>query len=446
MLTRSYGSLLFSSPRIPDVQYRQTTVYSLVKELSVEIPDFQRELRQTHVDTIQSVFQNNPSIIIENVIKFGTVSRIDNNRPKLYILDGQHRFQALRNIVESEQNQNGTVSSLQVMYVLRYCKNRIDMENYYKRINRNTPLDDFVTRLFDDIEDINPDDVTDNDVTTESAGIIYQKFYEFIKGSYGLQQTHFLSDTINCNSPHIHLNTFMKKWIQSTEHLCIRSFQDMKNLFLKVNSDVESYYKGKIHEIEINRRCGRNVPGIILNYEIEYNNIMNKHKKCIDTYRIKHQKLVSHDIFPPFFLGTSSNILIIMRQSQNPLTDKLQIRVPKWDEKSRNKEEIKRIVLLNYANGNEVMPCACCAKEISRYASDKYEQCDFGHIIAKRHGGSFSVDNLRPVCSRCNGRMRSINMDDYIEQIRNEDGSVSMLNIHDGNNGDDEQVEQEHYL
>ena len=445
MLTRSYGSLLFSSPRIPDVQYRQTTVYSLVKELSVEIPDFQRELRQTHVDTIQSVFQNNPSIIIENVIKFGTVSRIDNNRPKLYILDGQHRFQALRNIVESEQNQNGTVSSLQVMYVLRYCKNRIDMENYYKRINRNTPLDDFVTRLFDDIEDINPDDVTDNDVTTESAGIIYQKFYEFIKGSY----VKYISNSESCRSPHIHLTTFMKQWTQSTDHIRFRSFQDMKNLFLKVNSEVESHYAEKLREIEINTRSGRRVTKNMKNYQTEYNIIADKHTDCIDAYRRKHRnQIVTHDIFPPFFLGTSSNALIQLRMVANPMTDSLSIRVPKWETmKASDVEEVKKAVLNAYANGERVMPCACCGKEIvghaSGHATERYEQCEFGHIIAERHGGSFSVDNLRPVCRSCNGRMSSINMDDYIEQIRNEDGSVSMLNIHDNNNGDEE---QEHYL
>ena len=52
--------------------------------------------------------------------------------------------------------------------------------------------------------------------------------------------------------------------------------------------------------------------------------------------------------------------------------------------------------------------CFCCNSAIT------YSNHQSGHIVSDRHGGSTSVDNLRPVCASCNKNMGSANMYEYM--------------------------------
>jgi hypothetical protein len=39
-----------------------------------------------------------------------------------------------------------------------------------------------------------------------------------------------------------------------------------------------------------------------------------------------------------------------------------------------------------------------------------------GHVLAEKHGGQLTVDNLRPVCMSCNSSMGTQNMIDFVKQ------------------------------
>lgn len=51
--------------------------------------------------------------------------------------------------------------------------------------------------------------------------------------------------------------------------------------------------------------------------------------------------------------------------------------------------------------------CPICQKEIEVY------NFDCGHIISEKNGGETNVDNLCPICHKCNLSMGSMNFDDY---------------------------------
>lgn len=55
--------------------------------------------------------------------------------------------------------------------------------------------------------------------------------------------------------------------------------------------------------------------------------------------------------------------------------------------------------------------CLCCK-------SVKITQHNFvcGHVIADVHGGTLAIDNIRPICAKCNSSMATMNMDDFISQ------------------------------
>jgi 5-methylcytosine-specific restriction endonuclease McrA len=413
MLTRSYGTLL-TSPAM-NVQYHRITVHSLVREVAIQLPEFQRELLVSHVERIQSTFMSDPSTIVENIIKFGTISHHDNKKPILYLVDGQHRIQALKQIVEYENNPNGTVSSMQVPFIIRFCKDKRELLEFYARLNRNTPMEHFVMSMIDKI----PDSETTS--TQFSAFTVYSQFGDYIK-----LYKPYISDSEVCRSPNIHYDTFMRYWKQSTEQYFeegreyspMRSVEDMKELFFDINTAVRRLFEAKVQEIRNLEANNRRVTKTIQRYEDEYKTIMEKHKKAFEEYKKKNRhRVVSEDELPPFFLGTQSNALQELKRTY--VLDQFRIRIPKWNKMSNeDRDAICTKVWDTFSQGNSTMKCACCqTKVIAEKAHDGIEQCEYGHIIAERYGGEFTETNLRPVCRECNRQMSSIHMDDYIRKL-----------------------------
>ena len=60
--------------------------------------------------------------------------------------------------------------------------------------------------------------------------------------------------------------------------------------------------------------------------------------------------------------------------------------------------------------GKEIgmIKCPCCN-------SNEISQMDFdcGHVIAESKGGSTTVENLKPICNKCNRSMRTMNMNEF---------------------------------
>lgn len=67
----------------------------------------------------------------------------------------------------------------------------------------------------------------------------------------------------------------------------------------------------------------------------------------------------------------------------------------------------KRAVLRRYVKDLNNAKCYVCS--VSVYPTD----FEFGHIIAEACGGTIHVDNLRPICAKCNKSMGKRNLDEY---------------------------------
>ena len=55
--------------------------------------------------------------------------------------------------------------------------------------------------------------------------------------------------------------------------------------------------------------------------------------------------------------------------------------------------------------------CFCCKK-----VTIKNTKFINGHVVAESKGGKKTIENLRPICSGCNGSMGSKNMEDYVKE------------------------------
>lgn len=62
---------------------------------------------------------------------------------------------------------------------------------------------------------------------------------------------------------------------------------------------------------------------------------------------------------------------------------------------------------------NKTGKCLCCSETI---IDKKNFNC--GHVKSEKDGGVITVDNLRPICSKCNGSMGTQNMLDYMKIMK----------------------------
>lgn len=53
--------------------------------------------------------------------------------------------------------------------------------------------------------------------------------------------------------------------------------------------------------------------------------------------------------------------------------------------------------------------CFCCKSKLH------YNNFNCGHIISNKYGGKAEINNLRPICSMCNGSMGTMNMYDFMK-------------------------------
>lgn len=73
---------------------------------------------------------------------------------------------------------------------------------------------------------------------------------------------------------------------------------------------------------------------------------------------------------------------------------------------------LKRLVWNKYIGEEKgISPCLCCKSTI-------ISQMNFvcGHVISEKHGGTTSIENLRPICSLCNNSMGITNMEEFIKK------------------------------
>jgi hypothetical protein len=93
--------------------------------------------------------------------------------------------------------------------------------------------------------------------------------------------------------------------------------------------------------------------------------------------------------------------------------------VPFFHEYKKHKKNISRALKLKCWNKHYIdkiettCPMKNCEEIMIR---NETGQWDAGHIISEKNGGKVEINNLRPICKRCNKSMSSKNWDDYVAE------------------------------
>jgi len=133
----------------------------------------------------------------------------------------------------------------------------------------------------------------------------------------------------------------------------------------------------------------------------------------------------------PFWSKSNVKYFTILNKGENEFRDKCTNEI--W---SKDIERIKYILETNNTINKEIKPvrkplpdtvrvqswiktfgrvydakCFCCDKPIDR---DNFQA---GHIVSVHNGGTNNINNLKPVCSKCNGSMGTKNMNEFKKEF-----------------------------
>ena len=325
------------------------------------IPDIQREINQTRVDELVIKLQEEYSK--NGFYDFGTLLICYYN-DNLYLLNGQHRYCALKNII------NIYNINISVKIEVRKAKTKENMEKLWAISNDNREVK----------------------LVKNSS---HQNIINGLRKHLNQKYQNYISDAKKPHKPNINLNHLAENMdrlrfldILHTLSLgeLILEVEKINNYYSKNCYDIELWKKWKIPAVEENLdKCMKKSPvnslflGLFQNFEW-LQRIMTHLEHNID-----------YEDMPHYLISASSR----------KIGKKLRSMV--WD-KYNSFSKIK-------ARGDNFASCYVCRKML------EHENFQCGHIIPFFYGGENTIDNLEPVCGSCNTDMRLENLYRYKKRM-----------------------------
>lgn len=319
----------------------------------ITIPNEQRIMDVSKVDEIieyQQIYNKK-----YNSFNFMGVINIHLCNNIYYLVDGQHRYNALKKL---------TFMGYELIDVcIELVKvNSIDeLRRNYTLINKNTPLPEF------------PESI-DKNIPETVARNFFDKFPDIWSQS----------NTKRVRRPHLNKNDFQEALGILTEKLKIESSIKLQTLLEDYNNKLSQWevthypnYKSFKDPLKIQQKCQKTKMYLGLF----------THKS--NDYGYDWVKNIIKD-------ETGEDISISNSKSNTRNSIPKNIRKQTW-----------------YQNIGESVgsaKCICC--NINDISQLKFEA---GHIQPKSKGGSNTVDNLLPICGECNRSMSDTHMEDYIK-------------------------------
>lgn len=144
-------------------------------------------------------------------------------------------------------------------------------------------------------------------------------------------------------------------------------------------------------------------------------------------FKFEENKLESDDLFNTFYyplfdfmnFGMSKEDYIHIIENINNIIDEVNTNIIK-QKKSKQKMNTKKATIpktikqdcwKQYFGTSGEEKCLCCNNKI-------ITPFDFhaGHIISEFNGGNVTLDNLKPICGKCNRSMGKMNMDEFMSK------------------------------
>lgn len=327
------------------------------------LPTFQRNVNMKHVMAmVEDQTREYEKWHCFSILQAVTVAHVRDD--KVYVLDGQHRLCAFRELCKLGYPINDVLIPV-VMYDVF---DQVEMAAYYGRVNHNMPIHPL--ELEDDFKDF--------------AKVIIDK----LVATYGM---YIKNDSKNSRCPHINMND-LKKNLSG------------RNLSAKLKERHKSVgaYWDKIQELN----------GYV------HENVKATHQLCqmmqkrITDCESKTQKAGGGTVC---YLGVWRRFEWLDLALEALLEDKefTQISLACDDASKKSIPACIRLQVWKKTNVNQSDAglCFTCCNDLY------YSDMECGHIKARALGGDDTVDNLMSICKTCNKDMGIMNLLEYKEMI-----------------------------
>uniref|UniRef100_A0A6C0I566 HNH domain-containing protein n=1 Tax=viral metagenome TaxID=1070528 RepID=A0A6C0I566_9ZZZZ len=329
-------------------------IESLCTSIDIHTPDLQRE---ANIEVINDIieYQLNTYNNTKSFSFLGELTIIIQDN-KYYIIDGQHRYEAMKKIYNKCPFY---LVSINIIKPDSY----LTIEKAFELLNKSKPVPDYIIQ-----------NTTD---TLKKAKLDH--FKKLFINKYKV----YISKSNNPRKPNVNIDTLLNK-INNSNLINNNNMNNANDIFEYMDYVNIIYWK---------------------QLDTKYN------IKCIekvDKLSEKHVLYICNDIEDDIWLNNTDWVDEFI-EHRNKIYDTTTNKRKKISIKER------KIVWEKDFKDNEKGICKVCNKvEINTNTF----QC--GHIISHKshkNGGETSFENLKPICVQCNNKMSSMNLYEYMKQI-----------------------------
>ena len=234
-----------------------------------------------------------------------------------------------------------------------------ELTDNYTTINHNTPLPEF------------PESIDKN--IPEQAAILFKSKYPNIWSKSSIARR-----------PRIYFNFFQEALGFLTEKLAIKKTDDLVELVESKNIEISKWYLDNYPDSKtINNQMIENCK---------------KYGFYLGLFKHESDDSGGYSWVKDIVYTNTGERIANKKKKKNGKTN-----IPKVLKKTIWNEYVGKI--------HRHAICICCCDNMI-----ENDDCHYGHIISEADGGETNINNLLPICSKCNGSMGKRNMGDFIKQ------------------------------
>ena len=325
-------------------------IFTGVYQENIRTPECQRIVDHTNLQSIID-FQESMFLKYKTYKFIGAITFCLLNGKK-YLVDGQHRYHAMKHLYEKYQHDYDCF----VEYI--HVGSLKQLKEVYEIINKNTPLPELNIEI----------DQVDKSILGETT-LWFQQTYP-----------HIWSKTMRARRPFLYFNSFQETLSFILKHVSIETSDKFIDILIDYNTrlkdlDIENFGKGVTTKMFEKAKSWDFYLGLYsfdMNQEWGYDWA----KKIVEYY------------CPDLKLKKKTN-----------------------GHKKKGISKSLRCKVWNQWVGDTVGQTLCIVCQ-----NNKISMMDFecGHIISEANGGKTEMENLLPICGVCNKSMGTQHMDDFV--------------------------------
>lgn len=323
-------------------------------------PELQRLLDNKHIeDMITDQINEYNTNGYFSMLQTFTVAYIEEDKIG-YLLDGQHRLVAF-----AELNDRGyTIGNVIVPLVIYYVNNYNEVEEYFNKINKNSPIKPI------------------GNIVNFDRDLAQSLFSKFTRAyiHQDRENTRCPNISYKCMLDNIKVRDFKGKLAQHN-----KGIKDVYNVIIEINNYLDSIADNQINPVDNNKFKSCKKKAINERCDVCYLSIFSNFEWLdLALYALINNKKIS-EICNDFLRDIDKN------KKRPKISNELKIQI--W--KKINENQCDKGI------------CYTCEEEL--YFNNM--QC--GHIIAHALGGETSYNNMMPICKICNLKMGTMNLEEY---------------------------------